>query len=810
MQGNELKISKFIEIESEIISFLRERRLIPILGAGFTANSPSKNGKVPSGKDMKEYMIKEIESKVDKSDAFKEKPFSTISTYYNTTVPRESKINYIRDNFTAVELSDIKRQFLDINWLYVYTLNIDDAIESCSKYKNIILANKNVDFSVLDNDSCVIKLHGDAKNFLNYFDDNSSIFDFKQYATSITTNITLLEKLRSDFTYNNLMFIGCSLDDEFDLATIDKYENTNATKKTKKIFCTIIEPDRFKEIELLNYGITDVVVFDSYDGIYQAIFKAYQKSSEIPKKTIDDYKNLPVKSLGISYKENLSYLYHSKSLLDNKTKELTLPNFFIERSIVKDIINKLANNTVHVLYAGRVTGKSYILASLVQLIKDRDVYFFGSQISVPKSIVENLLQKKNTVIIFDTNSVNKSILFDLIKECKVIHKNSCNVILAINKSDKEIVSCLNNAKNKDINKYEVESRYNSMEVKKLNKKMAVNELPNYDVKKTIIDNIVAMEREFNIKGKFHKLEPYMRDKDDIVVLLLLATREKLYTSDLSLFNVDKECYEQVKKTGPLIQEDYTLFFEKTPENASEKKIVLNAKHWLYRHLGEFAHNQDNYRKIIDAYIHIVSTIIKTRKNAVKKQIDIIKFDVINEIFQTNYKGQSSLAKAIYEGLSTLLADNPHYFHQRAKCLLWQSEKNKEYLEQLNDALRYVNTAAYNFKIDYNHSKNEKIMISIAHTCFTTALIHSKICTINKFKDIDYVKETIDSLHTALSDNYNLNEIFEKSNKYDMEKVINYAMENINFFDNTKVNEIFRIYNSMLNEYVKTKIGRINF
>jgi hypothetical protein len=325
--------------------------------------------------------------------------------------------------------------------------------------------------------------------------------------------------------------------------------------------------------------------------------------------------------------------------------------------------------------------------------------------------------------------------------------------------------------------------------------MAINELPKYDISKTIIDNIVLMERNMEIRGKYSRNKPLLRNKDDIVVLLLLAVKEKLYTSDLSLYNIDKECYEQIKRTEPLIQEDYALLFERTIENTSEKKIVLNAKYWLYRYLGEFAHRQENYKIIIDAYIHIISKIIKTKRNAIRP-IEFIKFDVINEIFQTNYKGQASLAKAIYEGLNTLLADNPHYYHQRAKCLLWQSEQNNEYSEQLNDALRYVNIASHNLDIEYKRSDNKKLLISLAHIDFTTALILSKLCVINSFDDFDFINKTVNFIYRALTNSFNLNEIFEKSDKYDMEIVIKHAMKNISKFEKSKVSEIYKIYTSI--------------
>jgi hypothetical protein len=158
----------------------------------------------------------------------------------------------------------------------------------------------------------------------------------------------------------------------------------------------------------------------------------------LPRESIDDYQNLSVKTLGISFKENQPYLFHGKSLLNTKMKEIVLPNFFIERYIAKKIIDNLKNNTVHILYSGRVTGKTYILASLVQLIKDRNVYFFNSQTLVPKTIIDILTRKEKMVFIFDTNSTNKDILFDILKQQKSIHNNNCNVIITVNKSDKEL------------------------------------------------------------------------------------------------------------------------------------------------------------------------------------------------------------------------------------------------------------------------------------------------------------------------------------------------------------------------------------
>ena len=53
-----LSLVKFCDIEQEIIGHIKEKRIIPFIGAGFSANCQAKNGAVPSGSSMKEYMIK--------------------------------------------------------------------------------------------------------------------------------------------------------------------------------------------------------------------------------------------------------------------------------------------------------------------------------------------------------------------------------------------------------------------------------------------------------------------------------------------------------------------------------------------------------------------------------------------------------------------------------------------------------------------------------------------------------------------------------------------------------------------------------
>ena len=69
-------------------------------------------------------------------------------------------------------------------------------------------------------ENCLFKVHGDVVDYCKYTDSMCYIFDNKEYAQSIKQNIFILNKMHHDFTFNNLIFIGCSLTDELDLLSL--------------------------------------------------------------------------------------------------------------------------------------------------------------------------------------------------------------------------------------------------------------------------------------------------------------------------------------------------------------------------------------------------------------------------------------------------------------------------------------------------------------------------------------------------------------------------------------------------------------
>ena len=799
-------ICQFDEVKSDIAKHIREHRLIPIIGSGFTTDSPAFNGKVPTGTDMKRHMVEAVSQKVGIKSSSKElsgKSFAQIATYYHKVEREANQKKYIKDNFTKVELPEERCKLLEIDWLYIYTLNMDDGIENNSQFKRVICSNREVDFSILDSDKFVIKLHGDAHNYLSYKDDTSQIFDYKQYAKSIDLNRSLLNKLRHDFTYNNLLFIGCSLDNEFDLATVDIQFVQQDHELTSKYYFTVNEPNVLKQIELQEYGITHVVLNKNYIQLYCNIYNSYIEAQQIQVQDIDIYRNLSIRQIANGYGENRKYLFYGKSILDTLKKEIALPAYFIDRDLGSKIINNLDLNTIHVVYGPRISGKTYLLASIVRKVRDRDVYFFDSRNNIDATALTFLLNNKNTLIIFDTNSINKDRIFDLFQSQRKINLNRNNVIITVNMSDKDIVSVINNnIRTSEIIGYYLNPKFKVKEIEKLNRFMALNELPNFDSCKTILDNLLIIERAFVVNGKFNRIRPYTRNVDDIIVLILFAVNEKLYTTDLINFKVDRECFEQIQRTSPLLSEEHTLFFERNSANPSSKKFVVNAKYWLIESLGKFAEIKDNHSLIVEAYKSIVGTILaSTRRNSYSIAMDYFKFDVINEIFQSDTKGQLGLAKYIYEGLHSLLSDNPHYYHQRAKCYFWQSGQEVSDLQGLRDALRFANIAKHNFEIMYRQQSNDKIRISLAHTKFTVALILSRISIILGHA-LEARKAAISAIYEAIQYSYNRNDFMEikkrrRNKQDDINSVIEYSLSADDTTDAQLKQELTEILNQLL-------------
>src|SRR5699024_9912832 len=168
--------------------------------------------------------------------------------------------------------------------------NIDDAIENSSVYSTVILPNREFRSELLNEEKCVIKLHGDVNELVTY-KVADKVFSSKEYALSIERNAAILGMLRNDFRNQNILFIGCSLDDEMDLKSIDSlpvdYRNKDNLSKT--IIFVKGQPGQKMISKYKTYGITDVVCFDKYTEMYSYLYETWQESLQVQDSELDFY-----------------------------------------------------------------------------------------------------------------------------------------------------------------------------------------------------------------------------------------------------------------------------------------------------------------------------------------------------------------------------------------------------------------------------------------------------------------------------------------------------------------------------------------
>lgn len=786
--SQDLNILKPEESYQSLVTFMKNKNLIPIIGAGFSCGSIAYNGRVPSGTEYKEHMIKELLknsefSNEDKEELTKDKmKFSELCDCYedDENVPKNCRLKYLKNNFYEVHMdkSDIRTHFFNIDWPYIYSLNIDDAIENMSEYKKIILPNREFNEDIFNKNKCLVKLHGDISEIVTY-KKGEKIFTSKEYALSLEKNAQLLNKLKNDYIYQNILYIGCSLDDEIDLKSLSDFpfDRTEKDNLSKTIFFMKGELGKLKQSKLKTYGITDVVCFENYDEMYTILERAWKESTEIQKDELSEYSTISIEYIKGTNKElNRNYYLWGKRLYDVKNCVIRYPYYFISRNVTDKIIESMKENKIHLIYGSAVSGKSYLLADLYRKIKDREVFYLDGRSRISETALVDLIERNNIIVLFDTGTISREQFEFLLQNAKQINNNKNNFVIIVNLNDSDMLGIIkwklkqSIIQRSDIKRYDLMNKMNDKELKNINKLLPMLNLPPYNKKRNMLDQLLYTENELKIKGKFSIEHIKVKSNKELALLIVLAIREKLYSSDIVNFAFDQEIGDTLKKYSPFIERVETYDFEKAPSDLSTIKYVLNSKYWLQRELGDYARQECHYKDIGEAYRYIIRKVIEfsgnnehiQRKNCRK----YILFDVMNDIFLNKYHGNIKLIVDIYTKLHEFLAKDFHFLHQNAKCYLnyfyyLKDESEKE--KYLKDARELAVVAKEMAQEKYEATQNDRLLISIAHMQYTIATVICESCRMQNYLDSEEIANTIDLVYEAILSPYN-NDDLQKERK----------------------------------------------
>lgn len=771
------------EVSNEIIQMMRRKTIIPVIGSGFTRDCIARSGKVPSGEDYYNYMIAQIVDQNPDEMKVKElnnESFSSISSIYHKMVQAEKQQSYLLNKFTNVKLENVKKNFLKIDWPYIYTLNIDDAIENNSEFKTVLYANRDIRNSIFEQEKCVIKLHGDIKDILKYEDSNCEIFDQKQYVVSIKKNVSLLKKLTHDYEYLNLLYIGCSLSDEIDLLFSTSMANDN---NNNRYYCSTQIPTLLQKTKLEAFGITHCIVFESYDDIYEKMTDAFHQSLCITPDELEQFSTYEFKTLGTGFELNCPYLFQGKSILNN-SKIAIYPSFFVSRSVTDKIVENINSKGTQIVVGRGCSGKTYVSYDIIRRVRDREVYAFRSKDRINNETLTLLLNKENCLTIFDSKVLSIKQIEEIILTTseRVVKSNS--IIIIENKSNRDLSGLLvlmkmnEHLEDDEIPQLEISNRFSKPKTDEINNYLVTSSLGVFSENKSIADNIINASNLLIQKNKFSQISPLTDNVRQVSSLIVLATLGKVYASDAINLDLVEKFEMQCKKAMPLIEKESTWVFEMSAANNSPLKYVVNAEYWLFNQLDILAKSRKGREKIIEAYRYIIGKLIeingkpdlmKGEKYAPYK--DYILFDNIFQIFRSQ---GTKIIRDIYQSLNDILATDPNYLHQRAKCYIrsaYKSTEEKDKEKWLEMAYRDASISNSSFEKRYESHENEKIMISAAHSLYTAALALCHIAKLRNYRDISINANAVKCLYKAISSPFNSIEFVNNDATYNYNNVV---------------------------------------
>jgi len=97
------------------------------------------------------------------------------------------------------------------------------------------------------------------------------ILGTSDYAQSIRSNFPLLKILMNDFTNKDIIYLGCSLDDELDLLSIRDFGIDQNNSQNTVYYITTENLSKLQQSRLVDYGVNTIIKLDEYDSFYLLI-----------------------------------------------------------------------------------------------------------------------------------------------------------------------------------------------------------------------------------------------------------------------------------------------------------------------------------------------------------------------------------------------------------------------------------------------------------------------------------------------------------------------------------------------------------
>lgn len=801
------------ETKDFFIQAFQQRNIVPILGAGFSYGLPARrNNTVPNGLSLKKYMIDKIVNK--KTDLTKEEltkeDFSFIAGLFERYYEDVSEVkDYFLDNYTGIKfpLNNKSRFLNEIEWDYIYTLNIDTAIENSSNDWEVFYPNRNfIDKNVYKNKKKLYKIHGDINMFCKTLSYEEMILSETQYIQSLETNIQFHNKLASDCGSKNLIYIGCSLDDEIDIkfsALSDKNKNSKDLD-TYRIYVTSDKLTALKQEKLEAFNISHYIQLNDtreYELLYEFLVDCYIESRKDNEGNIYEFEYIQREKLNDNRENNLEYLSDTYSTTRNK------PYYYIIRNEIEDL--KVENKKINLIIGRRFSGKTLFAYNILDYYQNKKRYYVSSKESLDNKTFLEMVRQKNAVVVFDSDAITEEqflVLIRLYEENDI--SLSDHIFMFINSYD-DIVNLISYHKDKVHKPFEslLNEKFCESDLIKINKILNELGIAIFDKHLNILDNTLRISNTYEKKLSNYCLKDGV---NELMMLIWLVVKNTMYYEEVVALGLTNKYREIVRAFGPFIQ------IENCKVNESSKhstiKIVCNGKLGLLQILNNYAYPMEGeagnavlktrLTNICEAIFNIMSRYDKIDSDRVKK---FIMFDTLNDVFSRQFSksninylvskgkegkrlyGASRIIQEIYENekIKKLKAEDPNYWLQRAKSIYISNYRNKYSIQQLFSGIDCAKKAEKDSETKCNNGE-KKYFRTLSNSVIQIALLYGRIASIKKYKDININTEAIKYYYAGISDSNNTEAakslIVNSRGTKDLNDIINNIKSNIKLID----------------------------
>ncbi len=767
--------------KSFFVTAFKDGNIVPILGAGFTVGMPARNtNAVPSGKQLKGYMIKEI-AKVQPGISEEEligETFSSVADLFENThkdIKGMGVSRYFDEHFMGVKIKDEpKLRFLNsIDWEYIYTLNIDNGIENSDRDRwEPLYPNKDFDERInFGGKKKLYKIHGDVGQFIKSLDYDEMILTESQYIRSLDKNKKFHDMLSSDCESKNVLYIGCSLDDEIDIkysVLSDKNRNF-CEKETYRVYVTAESLSELKKRKLEGFNISHYIQLQSvsdYALFYEFLIRCYQESLEGKASEIDSLGYQPPVMMDNDKKENLRYL------ADIRKDNGKLPYYYIEREVLDTL--PLSTEKINVITGRRFSGKTMLAYNILNHYQNYQRYFVIGQESIDIQMIGNLMELKKALIVFDSDSIDDRSFAEIINSFNATNQNI--VCVFINSYDDvfNMVSYQAGVINQPLDHILV-GMMSPLDIKKVNKKLDDIGLSWFDEKDNILDNTLRIANVYkeNIVSDYS-----ISEKSELVIIIWLLVQNKMYYEEIVSLGLSRQYKKIVRKFMPFLQEEKCKRSELRKHSAT--KIVCNGKLGLLQILNSFVYPRENrmgnavikqrHQDICDSIYHIIHSFWRMDEDIVKK---FTMFDTLNDVFSRKYSwesinyvassgdngknvsGAAGLIQMIFsdEKIKKLKSSDPNYWLQRAKSI-YITYRKKTDLEILREGVDWALKAEQDSMIKVQQGEKQYYR-TVSNAIIQTAMLLGRVAKLNNYKVIEDNTRAIEYYYKGLSDSNNV-------------------------------------------------------